>query len=104
MVCTADVSFPIGLVEFARAVAADIAKHETMVFMTSVDFSALAVTKHMVRRIGVFDEGIWPAGVEDCDLMLRVRLEAGGGIDNVTGGHMKYDKYPVTHGGHAFMA
>ena len=106
MLCPADVSFPIGLVEFARVVTMEVAQRETIVFMTSVDFSALAVSKHMVRRVGVFDQGLWPAGVEDCDLMLRVRLEAGGGMDivaNVTGGHMNYDKYPVEHAGPSCM-
>ena len=92
-----DVSFPKGLGELARAITAEIKERETMVFMTAAHFSAVAVSRHMVRRVGVFDEALWPAYVEDCDLMMRVRLEAGGGVTNVTGGHMYYDKFPVAH-------
>ena len=46
-----------------------------MLFMLH-DFAAVVFTRHMVARVGYFDEHIWPAYVEDCDLMLRVRKEA----------------------------
>ena len=46
-----------------------------MLFMLH-DFAAVVFTRHMVARVGYFDDHIWPAYVEDCDLMLRVRKEA----------------------------
>ena len=49
----------------------------TMLYMLGHGFSAIALTQHLLSRVGFFDEHIWPAYVEDCDLMLRVRLVAG---------------------------
>ena len=49
----------------------------TMLYMLGHGFSAIIFTQHLLSRVGFFDEHIWPAYVEDCDLMLRVRMVAG---------------------------
>ena len=97
----ADVSFGAGLLDFTKLVQQETRELETMAFTTEVGFSALAVTKHMVRRVGLFDEAIWPAYVEDCDLMLRIRRT--GKPDDpmlgVPGQYMYYPHLQVNHKG-----
>ena len=49
----------------------------TLLYMLGQGFSAIIFTTHLISKVGLFDEHIWPAYVEDCDLMLRVRMAVG---------------------------
>ena len=102
--CTnADVRFPPSSL---RSVIPTIQRETasgTMLFMLGIHFSAVVLTKHLIHKVGYFDEVIWPAYVEDCDLMLRVRLFAGdmdADVENFNGsdfeapGHYRY-LYPT---------
>ena len=74
--CTSvDITFPPNALRTVVPFINDELSAGTMLYMLR-DFAAIALTKHMIERVGYFDEHIWPAYVEDCDLMLRVRLEA----------------------------
>ena len=67
--------------------------------MLGIHFSAVVFTQHLVRKVGYFDENLWPAYVEDCDLMLRVCMAAVGlefDVDSISDvdwevpGHYRY--------------
>ena len=49
----------------------------TFLYMLGHGFSAIIFTRRFVSEVGLYDEHIWPAYVEDCDLMLRVRMTVG---------------------------
>ena len=83
----ADISYPPGALMSIIPFIWDDHLNGTVLYMLGHGFSAIVFTRHLVSRVGLFDEHIWPAYVEDCDLMLRVRLSVGDvNIDDSNGG------------------
>lgn len=74
----ADVQFPSSSLQSVLPTIETETRNGTMLFMLGIHFSAVVLTQHLVQNVGYFDANIWPAYVEDCDLMLRVRVAAGG--------------------------
>lgn len=73
----ADIYYPPGaLMSVAPFIWQDHLKG-TILYMLGHGFSAIVFTTHLFSKVGLFDEHIWPAYVEDCDLMLRVRMVVG---------------------------
>ena len=77
--CTnADVEFPSSSLQSVLPTIDRETSSGTKLFMLGIHFSAVVLTHHLVRKVGYFDANIWPAYVEDCDLMLRIRVAAVG--------------------------
>jgi hypothetical protein len=50
-------------------------------------FASIVFTQALIRKVGYYDDHLWPAYVEDCDMMLRVRMITGDlNIDKDSGG------------------
>mmetsp|Transcript_14460 Transcript_14460/g.59002 ORF Transcript_14460/g.59002 Transcript_14460/m.59002 type:complete len:419 (-) Transcript_14460:5613-6869(-) len=83
----ADISYPpASLMSIVPHVWEDY-QSGTVLYMLGHGFSAIIFTRHLISKVGLYDEHIWPAYVEDCDLMLRVRMAVGDvNIDNHEGG------------------
>ena len=98
--CTnADIEFPPSSMQSVLPTIDREARSGAMLFMLGIHFSAVVFTQHLVRKVGYFDENLWPAYVEDCDLMLRVRMAAVGlefDVDSISDvdwevpGHYRY--------------
>ena len=98
--CTnADVEFPPSSIQSVLPTIDRETRSGAMLFMLGIHFSAVILTQHLVRKVGYFDENLWPAYVEDCDLMLRVRIAAVGlefDVDSISDvdwevpGHYRY--------------
>mmetsp|Transcript_8472 Transcript_8472/g.35409 ORF Transcript_8472/g.35409 Transcript_8472/m.35409 type:complete len:769 (+) Transcript_8472:266-2572(+) len=98
--CTsADVEFPPSSMQSVLPTIDREARSGAMLFMLGIHFSAVVLTQHLVQKVGYFDENLWPAYVEDCDLMLRVRMAAVGlefDVDSISDvdwevpGHYRY--------------
>ena len=72
-----DISYPAGALSSVLPVIWDDYRNGTLLYMLGHGFSAIVLTRTLLARVGMFDEHIWPAYVEDCDLMLRVRMLVG---------------------------
>ena len=74
----ADVEFPPSSIQSVLPTIDRETRSGAMLFMLGIHFSAVILTQYLVRKVGYFDANLWPAYVEDCDLMLRVRMAAVG--------------------------
>jgi len=72
-----DISYPPGALSSVLPTIWDDHRNGTLLYMLGHGFSAIILTKTLLAQVGMFDEHIWPAYVEDCDLMLRVRMWVG---------------------------
>lgn len=86
--CTnADISFPPGALKSVISFVWDDYKNGTLVYLLANGFAVNVLTRATITEVGMYDEHIWPAYVEDCDLMLRIRLVAGNvNTDPINGG------------------
>lgn len=77
-----DINYPPGALLSVLPMIWDDHRNGTLLYMLGHGFSAIILTKTLLARVGMFDEHIWPAYVEDCDLMLRVRMLVGDANSN----------------------
>lgn len=88
-----DVQFTPGDLEKMATAAWD--KHETHGMMFgNQGHNAFITTKLSVERVGLFDENFYPAYLEDCDYMWRVRL-ADVKVEDVQGCHIIHGEAPL---------
>lgn len=76
--CTnADISFPPEALRSVISFVWDDHKNGTLIYLLANGFAVNVLTRAAIKEVGMYDEHIWPAYVEDCDLMLRIRLVTG---------------------------